>query len=84
MDHYERSKIADAIKEHSFAAGQTIITQGEEGNDFYLLISGKCIATKSLQAGAEATKVMDYGPSDYFGERALLKSEPRAANQRYR
>ena len=79
MDHYERSKIADAIKEHSFAAGQTIITQGDEGNDFYLLISGNCIATKS-SSGAQATKVMDYGPSDYFGERALLKSEPRAAN----
>ena len=79
MDHYERSKIADAIKEQSYAAGQTIITQGDQGDDFYLLISGTCIATKSVD-GAAPTKVKDYAPSDYFGERALLKQEPRAAN----
>lgn len=80
MDHYERSKIADAIKEQSHSAGATIISQGDEGNDFFLLIDGQAIATKSLNAGAEATQVKEYGPSDYFGERALLKSEPRAAN----
>ena len=40
MDHYERSKITDAIDEHTYAAGETIITQGEEGNDFFLLIEG--------------------------------------------
>ena len=80
MDHYERSKIADAIKESSFAAGSTIITQGDEGNDFYLLIEGQAIATKSMGQGAQAQQVKEYNPSDYFGERALLKSEPRAAN----
>ena len=79
MDHYERSKIADAIKELKFSANQTIITQGEEGNDFYLLISGECVATKSID-GAAPVEVKQYTQSDYFGERALLKSEPRAAN----
>ena len=29
MDHYERSKLADAIKEKKFAAGTQIIKQGE-------------------------------------------------------
>lgn len=48
MDHYERSKIADSIKEHSFAAGKTVITEGEEGNVFFLIISGEAIATKTL------------------------------------
>ena len=33
-----------------------------------------------MQAGAEAVEVKQYGAGDYFGERALLKSEPRAAN----
>lgn len=80
MDHYERSKIADAIREQSYSAGSTIITQGAEGNEFYLLISGRAVATKSLGPQSPATTVKEYGPSDYFGERALLKSEPRAAN----
>ena len=48
IDHYERSKIADAIKEHTFPAGTQIITQGDDGNDFYLIISGNAVATKSL------------------------------------
>ena len=48
IDHYERSKIADAIKEQTFAAGTQIITEGDEGNDFYIIIEGECIATKSL------------------------------------
>ena len=80
MDNYERSKIADAIKEHSYSAGETIITEGEPGNDFFFLISGQAIATKSEHPGSEPTKVKDYGAGDYFGERALLKREPRAAN----
>ena len=80
IDHYERSKIADSIKEKHYAAGETIITEGDEGNDFYIIISGEAIATKTLGAGAAPTQVKQYGPSEYFGERALLKNEPRAAN----
>jgi len=80
IDHYERSKIADAIKESTYAPGAQIITQGDEGNDFYIIISGNAIATKVLGEAAAPTQVKEYGPSDYFGERALLKSEPRAAN----
>ena len=81
IDHYERSKIADAIKEQTFSAGSQIITQGDQGDDFYIIISGEAIATKSMDGGAAAPSIVkNYGPSDYFGERALLKSEPRAAN----
>ena len=80
MDHYERSKIADAIKEHSFAEGTQIITQGDEGNDFYLIIDGQCVATKTMDGAAQPVEVKQYASGDYFGERALLKSEPRAAN----
>jgi len=44
-----------------------------------LISEGTCEATKNL-GGAEPQKVKDYTKGDYFGERALLTSEFRAAN----
>ena len=80
MEPYERSKLADAFNESSVAAGETIIREGEPGNELFLLQSGSAIATKTLQAGQPPQQVMEYKVGDYFGERALIKNEPRAAN----
>lgn len=43
-------------------------------------MDGQAVATKTIQPGVPATQVKQYGPGDYFGELALLKNEPRAAN----
>ena len=47
MDHYERSKLADAIKETAFNAGDKLIVQGdtENCNCFYILVEGEAFAT---------------------------------------
>lgn len=80
MDAYERQKLADAFKEETFKKGDYIIKEGEEGNIFYFISHGEAVATKTLHSGEEAKEVMHYKVGDYFGERALLKNEPRAAN----
>jgi len=80
MDTYERSKLADAIKEEWYEPDQFVIKEGEEGNTFYLLMSGEAVATKTIEPGKPPQEVYRYGAGDYFGERALLKNEPRAAN----
>ena len=49
MDSYERSKLADAFKEEAYQPGEFIIREGEEGNVFYFIESGQCIATKTLK-----------------------------------
>lgn len=77
MDHYERSKMADAVKEHKFNAGQVIIKQGEEGDYFYILIDGEAEATLDSD---KSKSVMNYKPGQYFGELALLRGDVRAAN----
>ena len=47
---------------------------------FYILEEGTCEATKTLEPGKPDTIIKEYSVGDYFGERALIKGEPRAAN----
>ena len=80
MDPYERSKLSDALKEEFFKKGEFVIREGDVGDKFYLISEGEAVATKTLHPGQEPQKVMDYRRGDYFGERALLTNEARAAN----
>ena len=80
MEPYERSKLADAFTELNVRAGEFIIREGEEGKELFLLQDGTAVATKTLNPGQAPEQVMEYRVGDYFGERALIKNEPRAAN----
>lgn len=80
METYEKSKLADAILEKWFEEGEYVITEGQEGDVFYMIMSGQATATKTLEPGKAPVNVYEYKEGDYFGERALLKNEPRAAN----
>lgn len=74
MEPYERSKLADAFTERTYKKDDMIIKEGDAGSELFLIQEGKCKATKGDQT------VMQYSVGDFFGERALLKGEPRAAN----
>lgn len=78
MDAYERQTIADAFIKHKFKKDDFVIKEGEEGDVFYFIVEGEAKATKTIDG--DLKKVMEYKSGDYFGERALLKKEPRAAN----
>lgn len=76
LNSNERDKICDCLKIEKFKKGEFIIREGETGNTFYLVKEGTAIATK----GEQEEVVFSYKENDYFGELALLKEEPRAAN----
>lgn len=80
MEPYERTTLADALIKKTFKKDEAILTEGENGNTFFFIVEGKAVAIKKI--GGEDQNVMDYGVGDYFGERALLKNEPRAATIR--
>jgi cAMP-dependent protein kinase regulator len=80
MNEYERSKLADAIKETWYTPDSIVIREGDAGSEFFLLMSGEAIATKTLEPGKPPFEIYKYKSGEYFGERALIKNEPRAAN----
>eukprot|EP00913_Durusdinium_trenchii_P012038 g11310.t1 len=73
----EKAAVAAALREMSFTKDEEVLTQGEQGDDFYILIDGEVavIKDKIEQTRLKATAAQ----ASIFGERALLTKEPRAA-----
>jgi serine/threonine-protein kinase len=61
-----------------YAAGQSIITQGEEADAAYVIVSGRC--TVSRERGGETTVLRTMGPGEVFGETAIIAKVPRTAS----
>jgi len=72
-------KISDALTTVTFPEGERIINKGDVGEVFYILREGN---VKVHDIGFGDSRYVDQvlGPGDWFGERALLTGEPRAAN----
>jgi CRP-like cAMP-binding protein len=69
----EVKKIHDAGKEVSFNAGRTIVSEGETGVGFHMILNGKAKVTVNGRLRATL------GPGDYFGEMAIIDRGPRSA-----
>lgn len=68
------NKMAEALEEKHYKAGEIIIRQDEPGDSFYIIMSGSALAVRD---GAEVHRYERAG--EYFGERALVKNETRGA-----
>lgn len=79
LDIYTLRKIASARREEEYKAGETIMKKGDVGDKFYIIKSG---TVKLSDIGSARSSYSDISitKNDFFGERALLKKEGRAAN----
>jgi CRP-like cAMP-binding protein len=63
-----------------FRAGDTILREGDIGDEMYIVRSGK--VTIYRDTGADAVTLAVLKPGDYLGEMALLGEYPRSASAR--
>ena len=49
LDKWERLTVADALEAVSFEDGDVVVTQGESGNDFFIILDGSAIVSQSFQ-----------------------------------
>lgn len=72
----QREEVVSVMFQKKFNAGDTVITQGDVGDNFYVVDSGEFKAYLK-QAGDKAVKTYNTGGT--FGELALMYNCPRAA-----
>eukprot|EP00931_Biecheleriopsis_adriatica_P103471 TRINITY_DN7829_c0_g1_i2.p1 TRINITY_DN7829_c0_g1~~TRINITY_DN7829_c0_g1_i2.p1 ORF type:complete len:799 (+),score=205.99 TRINITY_DN7829_c0_g1_i2:100-2496(+) len=73
----QRPLVASACEATDFATKDTIISQGENGNEFFVIREGE--ASVHVKGAEGSKKVATLKAGDYFGENALLRDEPRTA-----
>jgi cAMP-dependent protein kinase regulator len=81
LDSGTLQRVADALKRVEFAAGSKIVTEGEPGDDFYLIEDGEVKCTK--KAGSEEQHLMTLKRGDYFGEMVRVTPSPRRRHLTY-
>lgn len=67
------------MQEVPVRAGETILKQGDDGDYYYIIKSGKCKVTRTSKTGSELT-LAQLNDGDAFGEEALLSEAKRNAN----
>lgn len=71
--------LAKRMVEREFAAEQFIVQQGQGGEGFFIVVSGKAEAYRERADGTKV-EVNTFGPTDFFGELALLDDGLRTAS----
>ncbi|KAJ1622695.1 hypothetical protein T492DRAFT_317802 [Pavlovales sp. CCMP2436] len=75
-------RLHDILTEVTYADGEAIISQGDTGKQFYIIVEGDVLCTRRedpVNLAEEPTELMRLRQYQYFGERALLHDAPRAA-----
>nr|WP_305909292.1 cyclic nucleotide-binding domain-containing protein [Methylomarinum sp. Ch1-1]MDP4522193.1 cyclic nucleotide-binding domain-containing protein [Methylomarinum sp. Ch1-1] len=70
-------RIIIGLEEVCYEQGESIITQGEPGDYYYLIKSGQCLITRKPTPTAKDIKLGQLKSQETFGEDALLSGEPR-------
>ena len=70
-------KLSDRMRREQVAGGAAVVQEGDEGERFYVVLSGMLAVTQQAMGPRRVLK-----PGDYFGEVALAMEIPRTASVR--
>jgi len=73
IDEEQLAEIAAKVKVATFAAGETVFSEGDPGDTMNIVAHGRV----SVRKGSHVLKML--GPAEIFGEMALLDYAPRVA-----
>jgi len=79
LNNRQYELLAKRMVDRKYDTGQAIVNQGQGGEGFFIIITGKAEALRERSDGVKVN-VNTFGPTDYFGELALLDDGVRTAS----
>ena len=76
-----RSRVADGARERRFAAGETIVREGDRGSSMFVVEAGRLGVSAHGTVG-QSQRLAVLEPGAAFGEISLLTGDPRTATVR--
>jgi cAMP-dependent protein kinase regulator len=80
LEQKEMNIIVNAMEIRHFEPQASVIKQGDDGHELYIVGNGQLRCTKRFPGKDEDTFLKNYEAGEYFGELALLYNVPRAAS----
>jgi CRP-like cAMP-binding protein len=75
-------ELAGQLRRRTLVPGETLIQQGDVGDCFYLIVSGRFEVVRRGEWARVATTIARLGPGDCVGEATLVTRAPRNATVR--
>lgn len=79
LDNRQIKQIASRFVARTYQPNQAIVSQGKGGEGMFMILSGHAEAVLEMVDGTK-TVVNEFGPTDFFGEVAMLDIGPRTAS----
>ena len=79
LDASERAALEAVLVRRTYAKGETVFREGDEGQDLYLIASGTASVTLKLAGVGRENRLATFSAGTVFGELALLDPGPRSA-----
>lgn len=81
LDDDSCARLADQMELRRFSIGETVFSEGDAGNDAWLVFSGRVRVLKLSDTGHPVT-LATQNVGEVFGEQAILNDAPRSATVR--
>ena len=76
----ELQDVLEAFESRCYQVGDTIVKMNEEGEELFLIVTGKVRVSTGDGPGTNERTLSVMGPGEHFGEASMISNKPRSAS----